>query len=154
MFEENREKSTLTEGIRSFPEGKRTIPIWFWILFGLLCVLVFVVLGLYINSRIQLKKANQDLAQQQSDPSVKVRQEAEELTAAVGKLIVLPEDEQPTIATVNDLKKLQDQPFFANAQLGDKVLIYTKARKAILYRPFENKIIELAPLSDASNINQ
>jgi hypothetical protein len=68
------------------------------------------------------------------------------LVAAVSKLIVLPASEQPTIATVADLSKLQGQPFFANAQVGDKVLIYSQAGKAILYRPSENKIIELAPL--------
>jgi hypothetical protein len=32
------------------------------------------------------------------------------------------------------------------AQVGDKVLIYTNASKAILYRPSDNKIIEKAPL--------
>ncbi len=73
--------------------------------------------------------------------------EASQLLVEVGKLMVLPENEQPTIATVTDLEKLKDQPFFAKAQVGDKVLIYTSAKKAILYRPTENKIIELAPLS-------
>ena len=70
-----------------------------------------------------------------------------ELVGAVGKLLVLPADEQPTIATVADLDKLKDQPFFVNAQVGDKVLIYATAKKAILYRPSENKILELAPLN-------
>lgn len=74
--------------------------------------------------------------------------EAQQLINKVGNLIILPTDEQPTVATVSDLAKLKDQPFFANAQIGDKVLIYTQARKAILYRPSTNKIIELAPLTD------
>lgn len=74
-----------------------------------------------------------------------------DLIAAVGKLIILPTDETPTIATVTDLSKLKDQPFFAQAQVGDKVLIYPKAQKAILYRPSEDKIIELAPLNLGSS---
>lgn len=51
-------------------------------------------------------------------------------------------DETPTIATVSDITKLQGQPFFAKAQNGDKVYVYSNAKKAILYRPSENKIIE------------
>ncbi len=70
-----------------------------------------------------------------------------ELLVAVGKLMVLPDNEEPTIATVADLEKLKDQPFFVNAKLGDKVLIFATAKKAVLYRPDENKIIELAPLN-------
>jgi hypothetical protein len=71
------------------------------------------------------------------------------LIEEVGKLIILPDNEQPTVATVTDLEKLRGQPFFTNAQVGDTVLIYSLAKKAILYRPNENKIIELAPLNTA-----
>jgi flagellar basal body-associated protein FliL len=65
----------------------------------------------------------------------------------VGKLIVLPEDEEPTIATISDVEKLRDQLFFVNAKNGDKVLIYAKAGKAILYDPVEKKIVEVAPIN-------
>ena len=68
----------------------------------------------------------------------------------VGKLVVLPSGEQPTLATVSDAAKLQGQPFFANAANGDKVLVYNKAKKAILYRPSINKIVEMAPLNSTS----
>lgn len=61
----------------------------------------------------------------------------------VGRLIELPSDEQPTIVTVSDKDKLAGQLFFLNAQDGDKVLIFPKAGKAILYRPSEDKIIEV-----------
>lgn len=76
--------------------------------------------------------------------------EIDVLVAKVGKLINLPTDEQPTVATVTDASKVKDQTFFKNAQNGDKVLIYQKAQKAILYRPSENRIIEVG----AVNINQ
>ncbi|KKR56818.1 MAG: hypothetical protein UT96_C0033G0001, partial [Candidatus Woesebacteria bacterium GW2011_GWC2_40_30] len=76
--------------------------------------------------------------------------EANALVAKVSKLMTLPTDETPTIATVTDVSIVADQPFFKNAQNGDKVLIYQKAGKAILYRESENKIIEVG----AVNFNQ
>ena len=69
------------------------------------------------------------------------------LIAKLGRLIVLPTDEQPTIATVTDLAKLAGQPFFAQAKLGDKVFIYSNAKKAILYDEAANKIVEVAPIN-------
>ncbi len=71
----------------------------------------------------------------------------EETIASVGRLMVLPEGEEPTLATVSDPEKLKGQPFFANAQKGDKVLIYAIAGKAILYNPTLDKIVEIAPIN-------
>lgn len=81
------------------------------------------------------------------DPQRIARQETETLIARVSQLIVLPEGEEPTIATVSDTERLKDQPFFAKAKVGDKVLIYTNAKKAILYDPVNNKIVEVAPIN-------
>ena len=81
------------------------------------------------------------------NPNKVAQEEVTTLVAQVGKLIVLPEGETPTLATVTDPKKLKDQSFFAKAQKGDKVLIYTNAKKAILYNPESNKIVEVAPIN-------
>ncbi len=83
---------------------------------------------------------------EQSSPSVK-QQEVAAIVAKVGKLIVLPEGETPTVATVTDPEKLKDQAFFANAKSGDKVLIYANAKKAFLYDPVNDKLIDVAPLN-------
>lgn len=106
----------------------------------ILAVLVLILAGTtyyFLNQYIQYKK----------DPQKAVREETRELINKVSKLIVLPEGEEPTIATVTDPDRLRDQPFFARAKRGDKVLIYTNARKAILYDPQENRIIEVAPIN-------
>jgi hypothetical protein len=66
--------------------------------------------------------------------------------AAVGKLMELP-DETPTLATITDTSKLKGQAFFNDAQNGDKVLLYMKDQKAILYRPSLKKIIDVAPIN-------
>ncbi len=80
------------------------------------------------------------------NPNEVMKEETAWVTEKVSALMDLPQDETPTVATVLDVEKLKDQPFFKNAQNGDKILVYTKAMKAILYRPEVNKIIEVMPL--------
>jgi len=72
--------------------------------------------------------------------------EVQVLTERVGKLIDLPTGENPIVITVTDVTKVQDQPFFARAKSGDKILVYNQAKKAILYDPSADKIIEVGPL--------
>jgi hypothetical protein len=81
-----------------------------------------------------------------SNPQNAAQKEVTELVSKVSKLIVLP-NEAPTVATVSDPEKLKDQAFFASAEKGDKVLIYTQAKKAYLFSVRLNKILEVAPLN-------
>ena len=75
---------------------------------------------------------------QQQNPA----HEIETITAEIGKTLQLPEEE-PNLATVTDKTLLAEQPFFAQAENGDKVLIYRSWGKAILYRPSTQKIIDI-----------
>ena len=94
----------------------------------------------------QYKKAQSKVA----NPSQFATDEAKNLVTMVSKLMTLPAEETPTVATVNDKDKLKNQPFFAKSENGDKVLIYTTSKKAILYRPSINKIIDVAPVNIGS----
>ncbi len=82
-----------------------------------------------------------------TDPAKNTKAETDKLVSQVSRLIILPVGEDPTVATVTDVEKLKDQPFFTNAKNGDKVLIYTQAKKAILFDPSANKIVEVAPIN-------
>ncbi|KKS81457.1 MAG: hypothetical protein UV58_C0021G0002 [Candidatus Wolfebacteria bacterium GW2011_GWC1_43_10] len=82
-----------------------------------------------------------------TNPQQVAEEEVQAIVARVGKLMVLPQDEIPTMATILDPAELVDQPFFASAQKGDKVLLYTNAKKAILYSPSQNKIVDVAPVN-------
>ena len=89
-----------------------------------------------------------------NNPNKVSEDELQQTINAVGKLIVLPTDEQPTVATVTEPDKLKDQPFFKYAKAGDKVLFYNKAKKAFLYDPVANKLIDVSTIADSSNPQQ
>lgn len=121
----------------SFSVSKKPV----FIFAGIIIILFIAFLPTYYFYR-QYQKAQKILA----DPSLSSLQEARSLKDKVGKLMVLPPDEDPAVVTVTDKEKLGGQPFFAGAKNGDKVLVFAKAKKAILYDPSANKIVEIGPL--------
>lgn len=82
-----------------------------------------------------------------ANPAQATQAEREQLVNKVSKLYALPKDEQPIVGEVRDIEKLKDQPFFQNAKNGDKILIYQKAKLAIVYREGENKLINVGPIA-------
>lgn len=82
-----------------------------------------------------------------SDRHKTVQNEATTLKNEVAKVVQLPSNETPTVATVTDVKKLQNQAFFSNAQNGDKVMMFAQAKQVILYRPTLHKVIQIAPIN-------
>lgn len=101
-----------------------------------------ILLGLfvqnYISTRNELKKV--------TDPAAAVAAEANKLAEKVGKYLELPSGETPTVATVKNVEQLNNQTFFERAKNGDKILVFPQARRAVLYRPSTNKVIEYAPI--------
>lgn len=105
----------------------------------LVVVVVFLgLLGTSVYFYLKYRKAV-------TNPNVAMQDEVKDISEKIGKFMELPA-EIPTVATVSDKEKLQGQAFFANAQNGDRVLIYSKSQKAILWRPTTNKVIEVASL--------
>lgn len=99
-------------------------------------ILASVAVGFYLKAK-----------NLESNPQIQSGEDVQKIVTEVSNLIVLPADEIPTVATVQDPTKLRGQPFFANAKEGYKVLVYANARKAILYDPIRKIIVEVAPLN-------
>lgn len=140
MDEDNQVKTPPQSKRKKFKLSKKRVKTLF---------VLFVVLAV-LGSGGYLYKRNSDLSAENrllSNPTEVAKQQQEELVALVGALVVLPSGETPTVATVSDAAKLKDQAFFVEAQNGDKVLIYTKAKKAYLYRPSTDKLINIAPVN-------
>lgn len=78
---------------------------------------------------------------------IAAQKETQKLATDIGKLMLLPKDEVPTVATVTDIDKLKDQLFFRNATNGNKVLIYPNSKLAIIYDPNTNLIVNVGPIN-------
>jgi hypothetical protein len=123
-------KETVSVEVGAAKQGKMLpILIGLVVIFGITTIVLFV----------RLKNA----------PTTASQSDLQATIAQVSKLMILPSDETPTLATVTDAEKLRGQAFFANARNGDRVLLYSKAGKAVLYDPDANKIVDVAPLNVA-----
>lgn len=112
-------------------------------------ILLLVLLAVAIYFYIQYQNTQNLL----KNPTAAARTEVKTLISRVGKLVLLPTGETPTVATVSDKNKLKNQAFFAHAENGDQLLMYPKAGKAYLYRPSLNLLIEVAPLNIGAGQN-
>ena len=88
-------------------------------------------------------------------PEEVAAQNAEETSRVIGKLgniLSITTDAQPTVARVDDpdVLKQANPDFYADAQAGDYLILYPE--RAIIYRESENKIINIAPIINTSNI--
>lgn len=111
---------------------------------------LLLIVGLSFNS-YRLVKQNKVLGALfealKKDPQMFAKEEIKQLTDKLTKLVVLPEGEEPVVATVTDKEKLKDQPVFAKAENGDKILIYSKAQKAYIYNPGRNVLVDVVPVN-------
>lgn len=82
------------------------------------------------------------------------QQEMAEVVSRVGKLAILPNSEEPTLATVANKNTLTDSFLKANAENGDKVLVYVQAQRVYIYRPSLNKLVNIGPLSVDASVAQ
>jgi hypothetical protein len=110
-------------------------------------IMLTITSAISVTSSIYFYRQYQQTLNLIQNPQEIATQEMRSVVGKVGQLIDLPFNESPTLATVKDSQQLQESPFFQKAAVGDKVLIYAEARKAILYRPSTHKIIEIAPVN-------
>ncbi len=110
---------------------------------------LLLVFSFLVNQ--QLYAQNATLKKQvnafKEDPAIKAKEDVKDLVKKLSALVVLPEGEEPVVATVTDKDKLKDQPIFANAENGDKLIIYSVAKKAYLYDEKNNKVKDIIPVN-------
>lgn len=122
----------------------KRVRTFLWPIVFLFVLLMTVGSTVYFYTQYQHTKAQLEKTPQGT------QEEAKRMVEKIGQLILLPQGEEPTMATVADTEKLTNQPFFTAAQNGDKVLVYAQAKKAILYRPSTHMIVDVASINVSS----
>lgn len=129
-----------------------------WIIFLLVMALLLLgSTGGFVWSYSKYKKAQKQIAQliTPEGQAEVAQKEIDALLAKVGALIILPTDEQPIVATIQNAEELaKSQAFYINAQNGDNVLIYQSNAKAIIYNPREDILVNVGPIYIEKNQNQ
>lgn len=96
----------------------------------------------YKNSESKVAKLSSPEGQQEL-----AKKEIKDLVLKVSRHLVLPKDEEPTVANILDAAVLaKDQPFYKDAHNGDRVLIYVKAQKAIVYDEIRDILVNVGPV--------
>lgn len=103
-------------------------------------LLVVGAIGLSVYSFTQLQSVKKN-------PQKIITDETKSYVEKVSKHIDVPMDEEPQVARVQDEAKAKENPFFKNVKNGDVVLVFAKAQKAVIYRPSEDKLINVGPLN-------
>lgn len=125
-------------------EEKKTEKFGRWAIVGLAALLV-VVIGAAVFFYGEWQRYRDDPVEAQED---QIQRDVNKVVRKVGKLMFLPEDEVPSLVTVDNKDEInENQEFFRLTEDGDKMLIYRQARKAILYRPKINKIVNVASIN-------
>ena len=142
MFEGSNEPTAAAATSSSKPGRKKKLVM----LLGALLVIAAILgpSGYFYQRYLQVK---QDLDRFLTNPEEAVAAATNQLLTEVSKKISLPEGEQPTVAKITNLERFKDQPFFAKAENGDRLIIFTNAKKAYLYRPSTGKVIEVGTLN-------
>lgn len=117
---------------------------------GILIGVIVLILGLIVGPSYYFYSKYQRAQLLLKNPNQAAQEQKRAILDKVAKLIDLPNDEDPTLATISDKDKLANQPFFSKAKNGDIVIIYTNTRKAIIYDPLANKIIDVSAISIGS----
>jgi hypothetical protein len=79
-------------------------------------------------------------------PVSRAETDAQLIRETVGRLVVLPTNEEPAITTISEEMRASDK-FLQQAQDGDKLLLYYKSLKAYIYRPSIKKVVDIGPLT-------
>ena len=83
----------------------------------------------------------------------KNQEESSQIIGQLSSIILIQTESDPTVARVENPETLKaaNPDFYADVQEGDYLVLYPQ--RAIIYRAPENKIINIAPIIDASRLN-
>ena len=73
----------------------------------------------------------------------------QEVINKLSQLTSIPNNETPTIATIEDPEGLSHKDgFYSTSQKGDKIVVYPLSKRAFIYRPSTNIIVKDGVISE------
>lgn len=111
------------------------------IVIGIVIGVLLIAVGVLGWKYYQVSKDNSD---DSKEISAKIIQK-------VAALYMIPTNEEPTVARIQDKNKLENQDFFKNASNGDYLLVYQKNKVALVYREQNNKLVNVGPVNIENN---
>ena len=113
---------------------QKKLPI---VLLSAVIVILLAVIGVLIW---KYQQTNTDEASKNKETSARILEK-------VSDLYMVPTNEEPTVALVQDKSKLGNQEFFKKAQNGDYLIIYQKDKIALIYREKDDKLVNVGPVN-------
>lgn len=107
--------------------------LWRWRYLVLIVVIVIGASGWFFVGNDNDNQAVKDIA---------------DLVSQVSEHIIVPVGEQPVLSEVTNAENLRTySSFFSDVQNGDQILIYQKRGQAFIYRPAEDKLVNVGQVS-------
>lgn len=112
-------------------------------------IILFLVILAFLGSMAwlvwQYTTVNKQLKELRESPAIQQEKVVQETLDKLKNHVVLPENQTPVVATVEDAAALQkDNTFYNEAQNGDTVVVFQS--KAYLYRPSTDRIVNIGPV--------
>lgn len=120
----------------------------FFYIFGVLLLISMISTTGYFYTQVQ--KNHRELSALKTTPQPTPPTGNVQIVNAVSKLIELPPVQPDDIIPIKDKSLLKDQPFFDQAKNDDVLLVYRTIKKAVLYRPSTNKIVDVTTINISS----
>ncbi len=76
------------------------------------------------------------------------KEEAKQLAEIVSKFVLVDKNQVPDIVTISDAETMvKQQSVFKGVVNGDKILVYVQDKKAIVYSPSRDIIVNILPIT-------
>jgi cytoskeletal protein RodZ len=111
-------------------------------------IIVILLVGLAGGAYYSYTKYNETKKEVEKLSTVQGQQElsktqTQQLLGEMRNIIVLPDGEDPVVATITDVELLKGKEFYKDAQNDDRVVVFANAKKAYIYRPSTKTIVNV-----------
>ncbi|MBD3238486.1 MAG: hypothetical protein GF332_02515 [Candidatus Moranbacteria bacterium] len=140
-----KKRKSNTKDIDQAKKSLKPLIIILQVLFVVVFIGSVVALIWFVRSYKQAAAEIEQLKSPEGRKAVEL-QEVDRVLEQVKRHLIIP-DEKPAMALIEDADNLATkEAFYQGAKNGDRILIFAKAKKAVIYRPDQDKIVNVGPI--------